>query len=253
MPLMGRRSLLKGIGLAIAAPAIPALAQSPDRLRMAFNSHYAPLCYLDASGKASGLMVEALTMVGDMVNVAFDYVDRPWGRGQQMVRSGDLDAFCTPSTPDRRDYAMFTQNPLFTDPGMLLGRANDDRLVAGMSVNDLRRLKLGSQVGVDWPHALPADVEIEWVRDIGSLVAMVAAGRLDATVLTGSVAKAALADSPSAAQLKVVPCTAVLAGQFRIGLRASYPDAYNIVTRLDYAVQEIQRSGAMQTLVSRYL
>ena len=241
------------LGASCLGAAKPAKATGEVRIRMAFNSRYAPFSFLNPQGRAAGLVVDLLDLVGLAANIDFDYVDRPWSRSQHMVQTGELDGFCAPSTPDRQEYALFTQFALFEDMGVMVSRADDKRVKPAMTFEDLRALKLGAQIGASWVAGALKGIEIVQVRDIESLLAMIAAGRIDATVAGAAEINAALSASPDGERLRTTPFQPLHGAEFRIGLRRSLPDAEALIERLDEAILHSRRVGAIGQVVARYM
>jgi len=237
----------------LVAATLPALAAEGVRIRMALNSKYPPFSFLDAAGRMSGLLVDCLDLVGRDAKIGFDYADLPWARGQELVRTDHLDGFCTAITAERRDYALFTSRAVYEEPAVLIHRAKDGHASAAASLDDLRGLRIGAQLGSSWvKEALPG-AEIVWVRNMDGLLSMIAAERIDVALTGDAEARTAFAAMSAADLLTMRPFPAMPTGGFHIGLRRSFPEAVAIVSRLDEAIAAARAAGALQAAAARYI
>ena len=250
MAPLSRRQALILMGAVLAGSG---KAQEPLRIRLAANGHFAPFNYLDPSGRFVGILVDALNWLGSQSGIVFDYVDVPWPRGQQWVRLGQLDGFCTTETIERRQFVKFVPTPIYEDRAAVLHRAGELADISSRGLGDLAGLRLGAPRGSGWSKEILAGLEVIWVPDISNLLAMIAAGRLDASIGGEGELKAALAAYPGKKSLAVSDFPAVPGGAFSLGLRKGLRDCDSIVARLDEAAQKLRESGEMRAIHDRYL
>jgi ABC-type amino acid transport substrate-binding protein len=251
--MLSRRNALQNLGGLAVAAALPRFAAAGTvRIRMAINSRYPPFSFLDAAGRMSGLLVDCLDLVGGNAGIAFDYDDLPWARGQEMVRTDQLDGFCTAVTAERRLYALFTSSAVYEEPAVLVHRLADRKAAAAATLDELRALKVGAQLGNSWAKDALPGIEITWGRSMESLLSMIAAERLDAALAGDVEAKAALAGSPVAGLLEVKLFPAMPTGGFHIGLRQTLPQAADLIARLDQSIKAERAAGALQAIAARY-
>ena len=252
----GRRRFLRGslALLAAAAAAGGAQASGTPRVKLASNGQFPPFSFAEKHGSLRGLLVDELRLTADAAGLIFEFVDRPWARGQQMVRSGELDAFCTIPTEERRGYVLFAPTPLFHEETVLIGRADDPRIAEAQTLGDLKGLKIAEPLGTGWTQGYLPEDSVVWSSDIGNILSMIEARRIDATVFGRSTVEAILAASPSAHRLRVTAFNALPRDEgFCFGLRKSFPDAEAVVAKIDGVLRDLTAAGVFEPIRARYL
>jgi len=247
---INRRQAMLGAGALILSASADA-AKRPH-VRVAASGSYAPYNYFGPDGQLIGMLVDAMALIAPLANAEFEFVDVPWVRGQQMVRSGQLDAFCTTRTRDREAYVDFAPTPLFEEGAVLLYRADDLRAEAVNRIEDLRDFKVGEPFGSGWMREQLDSMNIVHAPDIANLLTMIAARRLDLSVVTIHEAKIALSDSPVAASLKLRDFPAIRSIAFHVGLRKGFPGGGELIGRIDGAIKQIKANGSLHAVVNRY-
>ncbi|HMA49460.1 MAG TPA: transporter substrate-binding domain-containing protein [Magnetospirillaceae bacterium] len=247
-----RRSFLLAIS-ALLGRASGALGQDLPQppIRMAVNGNYPPLSFRGPEGAFSGILIDIFNHVGAETGLHFDYNDLPWARAQQMVRAGHLDGLCTISTAERRSYLEFAPAPVVEEPTVIVYRAGDARAEMVEVPDDLRGLRFGEPLGSGWFKEILPEAEVEWTADIDNLLGMIAAGRIDATLLGLWTAHARLTPDSKLAYriLPGVPGN----GAFRFGLRKSFPRCQEIVARVDAAIKALRGTGTIDEVVRHYI
>lgn len=221
-------------------------------LRIAMNGHFPPFTMLDGAHHFGGIFVDELALVGRHAGIDFSFFDLPWARAQVMVQSGAMDGFCTIETPDRQDYALFAPTPLYNEGIVVIGRNDDPATKNILSLGDLDGLRVGEALGNDWFKSLLQGRNVTWVNDLPNLLAMIAANRLDLTIVGDRVGAIALAQHPDRSRLRAQKLTSLPDdGGFRIGVRKSLADAPAIIARIDQAIRETR--SAFPEIQERYL
>lgn len=251
----GRRRFLQGLaGLLGVLAAEQARGAAKLRIRLATNGQFSPLSFLDAQGEMRGLLVDELRLMADPAGLALDFVNRPWARGQQMVRSGALDGFCTVPTAERRGYVLFAPTPLLIEDNVLVARAGDPRIEKARTLDDIRELKFAEPLGTSWARSFLREEQIVWSSDIGNILAMIDAGRVDGVFFGRIVAQAALAAFPHANRLRMTAFPALPHDEsYCFGLRKTFPDAAGLIERIDGILRGLATSGAFAPIRARYL
>ena len=221
---------------------------------MAINSHFPPFSFIERQGPLRGLLVDELRLAADMAGILLDFVDRPWARGQQMVRSGELDGFCTVPTAERRGYVLFAPTPLFQEDVVLIGRADDPRTGQAQTLDDLKGLRIAEPLGTGWTRDYLPDDRIIWSSDVDNILSMIEAGRVDATLFGRSAVETALAASPHAERLRLTLFPGLPRDEgFCFGLRRSFPGVEALISRVDGVLRDLTAAGALEPIQARYL
>ena len=250
-----RRGFLQGLaGLLGILAADRTRGAARLRVSLAINSQFSPLSFRDGSGDMRGLLVDELRLMADPAGLALDFVDRPWARGQQMVRSGELDGLCTVPTAERRGYVLFAPTPLLVEDNVLVARAGDPRIERARTLDDVRELKFAEPLGSGWARTFLREEQIVWSSDIGNILAMIDAGRVDGVFFGRIVAQAALAAFPHAERLRMTVFPGLPRNEgYYFGLRKSFPDADGLIARIDGILRGLAASGAFEPIRARYL
>jgi len=247
-----RRRFLQAVGGLLAFGGASVAAET--RIRLALNGHFPPLNFFDDQQQLHGLLVDELRLMASAAGVTLDFVDLPWARGQQMVRRGELDALCTIPTRERRSYALFAPTPLFVEESVLICRADDRRITANSTPDDIQGLKIAEPLGTGWVKDYFHGSQVVWSSDVDNILSMIEAGRVDGTFFGRSGAAVALAGFAHADRLRMVSFPMIPHDEgYCFGLRKTFPGAADLVARIDGVLKEQTASGAFDAIRARYL
>ena len=252
--MCSRRTFLASLPILWGA-ANSALAESlaRTRIRMASSGNYRPFTFKEGTGPMRGIVVDILGLVEPGAGVVFDYSDLPWARAQQMVKAGQIDAVCTIATAERRGYIDFAPTPLFAEPTVLVYREGNDRAGAAETPADLHDLTIVEPLGTGWVKETLKGQRIEWESDVDHLLDMIAAGRIDASLLGQWSVAVRFAETGRRGNLKTkVFGLAPEDNEIRFGLRKTFPNAAGIVAAVDTALAAVRASGAIDHIVEKY-
>lgn len=140
------------LGLMLSACAAARAEGVP--VRVAVSDAMPPISYME-NGQAYGMFREVLETLFEMTpGYRAEVRAFPWARAQWLVQNNRMDLFLTFPSRDRRAYAAFTQQPVFTlDYGNLVyrvGNTNTEKILAANSFEDMRGLVFISQDKVAW-------------------------------------------------------------------------------------------------------
>ena len=104
-------------------------------IRLAPTPHYPPTEWFDESGEYIGITSDFVKELERLLGVEFQVVQtEAWSENLRMMQQREVDVFpIAAETPDRREYATFTE-PYIHFPAVILVRAGDESL----SMEDLR-------------------------------------------------------------------------------------------------------------------
>lgn len=251
-----RRRFLRAVAglLAFGGASAAVSAAGGTRIRLALNGHFPPLSFFDDQEQLRGLLVDELRLMADAAGLAIDFVDLPWARGQQMVRAGELDAFCTIPTQERRNYVLFAPTPLFVEESVLICRADDPRITRTSTIDDLKGLRIAEPLGTGWIKDYFHGGQVVWSSDVDNILSMIVAGRVDATFFGQTGAEVTLAGFAHADRLRQVTFPTMPHDDgYCFGLRKTFPGAADLVARIDGVLKEQAASGVFEPIRARYL
>ncbi|WP_342114510.1 substrate-binding periplasmic protein [Pseudoduganella sp. OTU4001] len=147
-----RRSILV-LGLFLCS-AMRSTAAGTVPVRIALSDAMPPISFME-HGQANGMFREMLEALFEQApGYRAEFNAYPWARAQWLLQNHQMDLFLTFPSQDRRKYAEFTRQAVFTlDYGNLVyraGNSNADKILAANSFEDLRSLVFISQDMVAW-------------------------------------------------------------------------------------------------------
>jgi polar amino acid transport system substrate-binding protein len=249
---LSRRSVLLGGTAAAVCSLTPGSSRAAQEIRMGYFATYAPYSVRNEETAMAGLLIDATNMIGRKAGFDISHHGFPWARAQLMVKEGQLDAFCTNPTVDRRAYALFCETPVI-EPRIgvfhVRGHSKAEQL---SSREGLKSLKIGDFIGNGWAKQHLADFNIQWMNTEELVLRNIAAGRLDGFISQEITGRAKLKQMGLEDTIHFTPTPFLGHFHFTFGLRRSYPDAVNVIARIEAATQELIRAGQMQMVFDRY-
>ena len=88
--MISRRQVLAAIPGALAGLATfgrASKAESP--LAMVYFNGFAPMSFLDESGQPTGILIEAMNLLGGKAGMSVKHAALAWERAQELVRRGE--------------------------------------------------------------------------------------------------------------------------------------------------------------------
>ena len=105
-------------------------------IRLAIDNDWPPFEYIDEQNHYVGMAAEYIRLVGTKLGIHFDVEkEKPWADVVEAVKNRELDMYsCVVSTPQRREYASFTQ-PYLSFPMVIV---TSDKVAFVNSLKDLK-------------------------------------------------------------------------------------------------------------------
>lgn len=198
---------------------------------MVAGGTFPPFTVLDAEGRITGVYVDALASIGRDLGWSFPFSAVPWARAQDMVRTGQADGFITVPTATRQEYALFARQPLLDGLGIVIVHAASSPRRAEIesiaTVDDLRRFALVDYIGNGWGNNIwQSWPSVERVRDLRTLVRMIATGRADLAVQPRAVVETVARQVGHGSDILYLPAKFTDSGSSAVhfALRRSFPD-----------------------------
>lgn len=155
-------------------------------ITIAFMADYEPIAFLspvDGSviGVQPDIIKEALSEEKDL---ELKFVGLPWGRVQDRVKKGQVDAFISAITPERLTYSTPIKVPVFYDSYMLytyVKHPKMEELRKIKTINDLHDYTVCEYIGSGWAkkNLVGKAKKIDYGKSIDMKVTMLAAHRCD--------------------------------------------------------------------------
>ncbi|HET8905062.1 MAG TPA: ABC transporter substrate-binding protein [Saccharospirillum sp.] len=256
-----RRTCLRPValvlGLGLTTALVPATA---DDWLLGFAEDEAPISDSGPQG-VRGIIPELTTELFSRLPGETLRMDAgPWVRMQRWVASGEIDGFVTYPSEERREYALFSQTPVYNiDIGYLVYRHDHlqrDRLESARSFDDLSGLVFIGQQGAEWERDnIPACLETILVGQLDTMMHLLVRRQTgDFLVMPPEQAVAIARRLGYNGQLAFHPVDFIPNARipFHLGLRRSHPDARALIERADSVLRSPGYQEAADRIVSVY-
>ncbi len=164
-----------------------------------------------------------------------------------MVQDGKADGFCTVATPKRRDYCLFSTQPIVKLEFGIFFRAdhpNRTGIESITTLDDIQKFSIVDYQGNGWAKAMFASIPVIWTSSQESAIRMVASGRAD--VIVGQITSVPHLISQLQIEQKLlfVPLKFADSLPYHLGLRKSRPDAETIMSKANAKIPGLQQHFA---------
>lgn len=238
-----RYILLFGLSLCCVVPAV---AVETATIRVALSEAMPPISYT-RQGEANGMFREILEALFEVLPAyRAEFRAYPWARAQWLVQHDQMDLLLTFPSQDRKQYAEFSKQPVFTlDYGNLVYRADNSRsnqIIAANSFEDLRGLVFISQDMVAWEkenvpqfiqrysvHNPSAIMHMAYERRTGDFFIMPAEQAIYYANMLGYRAQLAMR------KVRFIPNSQV---PFHLGVRKTLQGGSQLLSALEAAMQQ---------------
>ncbi|TQV73001.1 amino acid ABC transporter substrate-binding protein [Aliikangiella marina] len=152
---------------------------------------WAPLQYVDTSGKLTGVQIELVKAVTDAVGCKIEFIKLPWSQIIQQIESGELDFTANATKDDFRSRFAYFSNPYRRDTFSFWVPKSRKALFDKPSVDEIMRTgaKLGlvaNQLYSDdikaWENDPNYGKNIAYAEEIADLLSMLKEGQVDIAV-----------------------------------------------------------------------
>lgn len=224
-------------------------------VRFGHYNGYPPMTHGDGAD-VQGILVESLKEIFSRVDgYSAEFYGYPWARAQKMVAAGRLDAFCTVPTPARLEYTYFGSEAVW-DPLPVAfydadnphaGRIRDIR-----EKKDLEDILLIDFIGDGWGEANLSEFEPQKVADLETVFRLLKRHRADAHITPYLLGQYQI----NRLGMEFAHVDLPFFGDgftFKIGIRKDFPNAEDLLVRLDAAITELREEGELARIQKDYL
>jgi polar amino acid transport system substrate-binding protein len=184
--------LFKVVIIAIfSISAKPTPLKKESKITWAFDP-WAPFHKLEPkSKKANGILVELVNeAIVKKLSLDLKYKELPWKRAQHEVKSGSSDFIVTVPTKERAEYSIASKKPIYLLENKVYyhksNKKNQKTISEWKSIEEIRKSSLTgvTQIGDGWWKKELKGVKTEYVRDLSSVLKMLASGRADFAIIS---------------------------------------------------------------------
>lgn len=144
-------------------------------INIVLSSESPPTSY-EENGEPVGIFVDYFKLVfSKLPQYKVQFHSIPWKRAQIEMQNNNMDVFLTCPTEDRKIYAAFTKNNLYSwDYGNIVFNKNNPKkelILKAKSFTDLKELLFLSQESVSWENEnIPKYIERRFVHKLDTMV-----------------------------------------------------------------------------------
>lgn len=244
----------------LVALALPRQSPGHEKLTFAFAENAPPYSF-SSEERAAGLLPDLVQLVFSMVpGYTADSAVMPWARAQYNVRFGDADGFLTYPSRERRDYAVFSAEPLFTqDFGHLVYSADNPNIAqieSATSFADLAGLKVIVEKGSKWEDEnIPGYLERVPGRDVDTMMHLLMLRKAgdflvqpaeDARFIAGRLG---YLDNLKVRKVDFIPNALI---PFHLGVARSLPFAEEVIGQVDEVMADPDFRSQQSRIIASY-
>lgn len=247
--------LLSGItGAILLSPS--SFAAGGKRLVMHYGINLEPLSFFK-DGSMHGILVDLMdTVLGKGMGWEVEHFGFPWARAQQLVREGLGDGICTNPTEARKEYVLFSDNPLLTISFDLFYSLANPRWVEIERVSrleDLRTMRIIDYKGNNLARSIyPETYDVLWANSPEQIIQVLANNRRDVYVGNPLYAMRIIREMKVEHKIGRLPVNIMPSSNYHFGVRNTFPSAGNLIRGFDHTVMRMEREGVLESVRNRY-
>lgn len=259
MTKISRRQALTMLGsTGMCLTLLPTMILASDETIICNWDNTFPPYSMERNGTMTGILVDCLNEVlGKRMGYPLAHHGFPWPEAQDMIRSGSADTLCTNPTDARKQFMIFSAEPLVESLPSIFCSAKNPRLAEIQKVTTLHELKGYRQVdyaGNGWARrTFPPYLRINWVKNMSEVFSMIAKGDADIFVGNGLAAMYAI---KQAGLKKVIEAREFPVGtpsSFHLGIRRDFPEGQQLMKDFDRHLDKAQNDGTTRDIIMHYL
>jgi polar amino acid transport system substrate-binding protein len=232
--------------------AVPLSAQ--DAMKLVYFNDFPPFSWEDGNGRIQGILVDVLSeAIEKRMGIPVSHSGHPWVEAQEMVKNGGADAFSTVPTPERREYAEVSKEPLITAANRMfvfMGNPKIEAIRRVRQVSDLKPFELMDYLGNGWARENLSDFHVKWLPTIDKVLLELAKGEGDLFVQVSPVARYKIEELGLKDEIIEMPTALDSASFFLcVGKKSTH---LNILKGFDEAIRQMRGEGKLQEIFDKY-
>lgn len=221
-------------------------------LHIVYADDIEPLSWKE-NGQLRGFLVEAADLIAKRARIPVRHEALPWARAQKMLQIGQADAFVTVRTPERQQYTVCVEQPVFTASyRVFVSRTNPrlPKIIKVASADELHSFKLGSYLGSGWSKANLRGFDVDTSPSLDIALKKMLLNRIDLAVGPQEIIEYRL-DKIGASGFATKLSIEFAKAEFRFCVARASPFVESI-PRLSKALAEIHSNGSLSRISLKY-
>lgn len=181
------RLLIVGIPLLFVESPQAAAEEMPLKMKIVYADSWAPVSFVQ-DGKAEGLLPRKMEhILSDHLGLDVEHIAVPWGRAQQMVKTGAADGMVTTATSERLTFTNRSSSDVFILPFVVATRTETAAVLQTFNPDDLTLFsgkRFCDVLGNGWAQVFYEEkpVELYIAPTIRECLKLLSFGRVDGIV-----------------------------------------------------------------------
>ena len=260
--MISRRSVLLALPSLFLMDTF-AKERETQTIRVVYHPDIPPYSFHDVNENIpKGILVDLIDSLSPSLNLTLEHTSYPWKRAQLMIASNKLDAFCCPINVKREQYAIFAPTPIITLQQQVVffnpNSPNAEAIKNAQKIEDFYPFKTATFFG-NTSHELiwkdhPTVIKVARIEQILMLLAR---GRIDFYFADPLVTNYQIRHLNLVNQLASSPLGYIINQDNRtnmcFGLRRSYPNAEQLIKKIDASIKQVITPDLREEVINRYL
>lgn len=259
MTRISRRKALTMLGATGASLALAPSFSFADSntLICNWNKSFPPYS-MERNGVMTGILVDCMDeLLGKRMGYTLEHKGYDWPEAQALISSGKGDTLCTNNTDARKQFMLFSEEPVVESLPSIFCAVDNPRLSQINNIQSLDDLKDFRQVdykGNGWAtKTFPPYLRITYVENLLEVFKMIARNEADVFVGNGLAAMYAVKQTGLKNKIHARELPVGEASSFYFGIRRDYQDANKLVKEFDETLDEAMLDNATRKIIMQYL
>ncbi len=255
---ISRRRALKLLGVTAALSLTPTLTLAAnDTIICNWNKTFPPYS-MEYDGQMTGILVDCMNdLLGKRMGYTVEHRGYAWPVAQDMVRTGNGDTLCTNNTDARKQFMIFSKDPVVESPPSIFCAVDNPRINEINGIQDAFGLKHFRQVdyqGNGWARkTFPPFLNITYAPTLADAFQMIARGKADIFVGNGLAAMYVIKQLGLKNTIHSRELAIGEPSSFHFGLRQDFPKAQQVMDRFEDVLDEAILEKATRKIILHYL
>lgn len=209
-------------------------------LKVVYAASWAPIS-VGEGDKVSGILPDLVeTYVHKGLGIKVDHIGVPWARAQEMVRSGQADAFITTATPERLEFTTASQEPIYQlafKP--VVRRGEGTRFVTETALTRMKNLRFCDVLGNGWARDFYEKLNIKFyvAQTLDQCLRQLVNKRTDVIIHAAPVAEDFIKKMGISGQVEIINLTMESSPSFPFLLSSKSDFGQDLLDDLDTVVR----------------
>ncbi len=231
--------------------AVPAYAQ--NTMRLVYFENFPPFSWRE-DDQMQGILIDVVNeAIQVRMGIPVSHEGYPWARAQKMVRNGEADGFATVPTPERREYAVISHEPVVVAAFTPFVNRDNPKLEAlkeVATISDLRPFSIGHYTGSGWAGNNLANMEVDYAPTLDVTLMKLARGRFDVFVDVSQVVRYRVMQLGLSDRIVELP-NILDSDTFNLCIGKDSPFVV-LLGQFDETMREMRDDGTLNEICSRY-